>query len=496
MLSGRGAYVALQLAVLAVLGRLLTPTDYGLLSAAMVVVGFSEIVSQLGVGPALIQRLELEDRHIDTAFVSAVGLCLLLGAGIWLIAPAAAVFFHSQDLTEVIRALAWVFPISGIGTVAESLARRQLRFRLLARLDVISYAVGYGLVAIPLAFAGKGVWALVVGEITKSALRSGILLVDRPPRLRWLAEWRAFRELMYFGGGFTVGKMAYFFAMRGDNLMVGYLLGPAPLGLYSRAYQLMSGPAAALGMVLDQVLFPVMAKVQASPRRLELAYRRAVALVAALALPLSAVVFVLAPEIVRVILGPRWGDVVFPFRVLAVAMLFQTSTRISDSLARATGAVYRRAWRQIIFALLVVGGAWAGHGWGIPGVACGVLAAILINYAMMTQLCLDVAEMSWSALARAHVPALVLTALAAPVAWLVAVALRAQGLPAILVLGGALLATAGWTAWLARRHPRVLGSDLLWMLEALAARLPARFRRRLSLDRLALARMRAAGKPG
>ena len=87
---GRIAQITLQTAVLAVLARLLTPADFGVVSAALVVIGFSTITSQIGLGPALVQRRDLEQRHTDTAFVASVALGLLLGATVWLVAPVAA----------------------------------------------------------------------------------------------------------------------------------------------------------------------------------------------------------------------------------------------------------------------------------------------------------------------------------------------------------------------------------------------------------------------
>ena len=163
--------------------------------------------------------------------------------------------------------LAWVFPLQGLGVAAESLLRRELRFQWLANLDVSAYAIGYGLVGIALALAGWGVWALVAGQITQGLLRTGVLLIYRRPSLRQPFDLRAFRDLVYFGGGFTVARAANYVAVQGDNLVVGRFLGPQALGFYGRAYSLMSAPAYSFGNVLDQVLFPAMAKVQHDPQR-------------------------------------------------------------------------------------------------------------------------------------------------------------------------------------------------------------------------------------
>ena len=477
--SGKLAYAAMQLLVLAVLGRALTPTDFGVVSAALIVIAFSGIVSQLGLGPALVQRVELEPRHIHTALSASVFLGLVLGATVWLFAPLTAAFFNSPGVPPVVRALALVFPLQGLATVAESLARRELQFRWLAQLDVKAYTFGYGLVALPLALMGWGVWALVMGEIVEAGCRTLLLLLRFRPPLARLPERRAFAELMYFGGGFTVAKVANFFAVRGDNLMVGHLLGPAALGLYGRAYQLMAAPTTGFGTVLDQVLFASMARVQTEVERVRSAYRRGITLMALLILPASAVFVVLAPEIIHVVLGPRWAGVVAPFRILAVVMLFHTNSKIGDCLARATGAVYRRAWRQVLYALLVLTGAYIGQHWYVAGVACGVALAITVNFVLMSHLSLRLTGMTWVALAQAHIPAVLIATASSLLVWAGATTLRSWGAsPVIIVIATTALALACVTV-LIRLWPRLfLGPYVRWMLNTLERLLPPVVRRR------------------
>src|SRR5204862_423933 len=177
-----------------------------------------------------------------------------------------------------------------------------------------------------------------------------ILVVTRPPALRLLPDRAALGELMYYGGGFTASKIANYFALQVDNLVVGRWLGAAALGFYGRAYELMAGPPHLLGDAVDRVLFPAMASIQTDTRRLADAYRRGVALMGLIMLPASLVLFIVAPELILAMLGPRWTAVVTPFQILALGMFLRTSYRISDVTARATAAVYHRAWRQLVYA--------------------------------------------------------------------------------------------------------------------------------------------------
>ena len=468
MIYGKVAFAILQLLVLGVLARLLTPADFGVVSAAAVVIGFSAIVSQLGLGPALVQRPDLETRHIETAFTASVVLGVFLGAIIYLGAPLAAEFLRMPKVTPVLHVLAWVFPLQGLQTVASSLMSRELRFRWLANLDVITYAIGYGAIGIATALLGWGVWALVAAQMSQTLLKTAVLLTQHPPRFQQSTDRQAFRELMYFGGGFTAARIANYIALNGDNMTVGRFLGPAALGYYGRAYSLMSAPAYGFGTVLDAVLFPAMAKVQHDVPRLSAAYRRGVALIALLVLMPSLAIILLAPEVIHVALGARWSAVVAPFQILAIGMLFRTSYKMSDSITRSTGAVYRRAWRQALYALLVVGGAWIGQHWGIAGVAWGTLGALTINFLMMAQLGLDVGHVSWADFWRAHEPAVYLTLASAPVIWGSSALLRHWGLPPVVILIAVSLLALGTALVLMFRAPAVfLGQDGQWMLDTL-----------------------------
>jgi O-antigen/teichoic acid export membrane protein len=468
MFYGKGAYAVLQMVVLAVLARLVSPADFGVVSAALIVIGLSSIVSQLGLGPALVQRPQLERRHIDTAFTASLLIGIFLGAAIWLASPLAADFFRIPTVHPVLRALAWVFPLNGAATVAESLLKRNLRFRSLANLNVISYGIGYGAVGITAALLGLGVWALVIGQIAQNVLMTAMLLWLEPPRIRSLPERRAFRELMYFGGGFTIAKIANQLAQQGDYLVVGRFLGPAPLGYYGRAYNLMSAPAAGFGTILDAVLFPAMAKVQGDPHRLAAAYRRGVALVALVVLPASTALILLAPEVIHVVLGARWSAVIVPFQILVIGMLFRTSSKLSDSLTRATGAVFRRAWRQVLYAGMVVGGAYVGRSWGIVGVSWGVLLALTVNFLLMAHLSLREAQMAWADFWRAHLSASLLALASLPIVWLVTLSCRHWELPPILVLGAGLGAAFACALLLVFRAPATfLGPDGQWMVATL-----------------------------
>lgn len=472
MYSGKTVFVILRAVVLIVLARLLTPEDYGLVSAALLFVNFIQLFSQLGVGPALVQRSELEERHLKTAFTVFTLSGIFFAAAVGLSAPFINNFFHDIDgLIPVLRVAVLAFPIQGFTAVPIALMRRELRFRELAKIDVLAYGGGYGIVGIGLAFLGFGAWALVGAVIARVSIAGILLMMAQPYSKKLYFERQAFQELMRFGGGFTIARLLDYVGSQGDNAMVGRELGAEPLGIYGRAFQLITIPSDLFGVVLDEVLFPSMAKLQDDIERLKLAYRYGLSLYSLVLLPFSAIALILAPEIVSVLLGKQWGAVVLPFQILVAAMLFRAGNRTNNSVAHAKGAVYSRSWRQAIFAVTILGGAWIGSRWGVEGVASSTMVALIINYLLMGQLAISLTTLRWSEFFIAHVPGTVLAGVTLGINWAITTALRSLSVPAFLILALSSILTVAGVGVLIHLMPRLLlGADGVWMIGVLTER--------------------------
>lgn len=484
--SGTGAQAVLQFLVLGILSRLITPAEFGLLNIANIITIFAGLFSQIGIGPALIQRSTLTDDHIRSGHTLSLLLSALLTGVAWSLAPVFASAFREIDqqmLTNVTRGLSFLFLLNGVGLVARSLNHRNLNFRIKARFQVTSYIIGFGAVGVALAFLGFGTWALVWASLTQSAVASLLYLRATPHTKRPQLNWPALSGLLRFGGGFTLGQIFNRVANSSDNLIVGATMGATAVGLYGRAFQLMILPSTYFGQVLDTVLFTSMSKVQDKPQTLGAVYRRGVVAIALVVLPLSAFMFVLAPEIIRVLFGTQWDAAVPPFQIFAATMLFRTSYKMGDALSRAAGAVFRRALRQFIFSVMVVLGAWFGHYWGIVGVATGVSIAIAFNFFSMAHLSLRLTQMSWLELGRIHLPALLVSAVVLVETWGLAALLRGLALPNLIVLLGTMAVvgvTYAFLLWLA--PGRFLGSDGIWIMQTIGGYLPSGLKRRLKLQ--------------
>ena len=430
----------LSLLVLVILARLLTPVDFGLLAIAWIFIMLGNRFGQAFVGPAIIQRAELTDRHIQVGFTLSVLIGIAIAAMIWLLAPFIGDFFRESTAAQVLQALSIIFVINGIGSVPAHLLRRDLRFKELMVADILAYSIGYGLTAIVLAVQGYGVWSLVWGEIMHRAIHAAMTV--RYTRMQLYPRWalREATDLLSTGAGFSLARSFEFIARQGGYFVVGRWLGAASLGYFTRADKLILLPRNYVGQSLFHVLFPAMAQRQQGPERLATIYLHGSEVLSLVALPVSAMLFVCAPEIVSVILGGQWGPVVILLQILAFAVLFQMCDILNFAAIGALGAVYRQAWRQGLHAALVIGGAWYASRWGLEAVVIAIVGAQVLAYLLLTQLTVSLLSVRRRHLLRCCLPGLWAGAWAAAALWLTAGQVRAMDLPAVPALALELLA--------------------------------------------------------
>ena len=433
-LEGAGRTL-IQFGVLALLARLLSPEQFGVANAALVVVGISAVFSELGVGPAVVQRADLKDFHTNGAFVISCAFGVFVGLALWLLSGPLAILLKMPEVAEPLRVLAWVFPVTGAVVVSQSLLQREMRFGILARVELVVFAVGYAVPAIFLARAGYGAWALIYAYLGQMVLRSVLVFFCHAWRPKLRFSRTAFRDLLHFSGGMTLGRVANYVSGNGDNLVVGRYLGADDLGIYGRAYQLMVTPAGIIGNALEKVLFPAMVEVNQDDTSLGRAFVRGLSVLAVVMLPLSALIIVLAPEIIHLVLGPNWTAVIVPLQIMAVGLVARTSVKMSNCLMRARGVVYRWAVYYSFHAVGIVVSAWIGLYWGLVGASIGVVLNIILFFLIMAWLSMRSVRLPGRTFVSIYFAPLVLTVVVFFGTSATAAFLRDSLQPSIVVLG-------------------------------------------------------------
>lgn len=463
----------LQFGVTILLARLLPPEDFGLVALAFVVVGFATMFADVGLGPAVVQRQPLTERHVRTAFTVSLLMGAALTALLLLAAPLARHLLRDPGVVPVLRWEAWLFVFAGLGTTARALLQRALDFRRLFFVDLVSYGVGYALVSLVLALLGWGVWSLVAGALMQSLLGGLLpLLWVRHPARPLLAR-REIHDLMGFGVGATLNRIVAFVSLNGDNFVVGRWLGTHLLGLYSRAFQLSALPLGYVSSLTWSVLFAAYSEIRHDRARMSRAYLQAIQLTTLMGAPIMAGMVVAAPHLIVGLYGEAWRGAVVPLQILCAVAVFRTIYHASGALTHAMGKLYAELRRQLGYAALVLAGALLGTRFGLLGVSVGIAVAILYMYLAMAHLVVRSLECRWRDFFAAQLPGLALATVVAAAAWAARVVLERQLQSSVLILLG-IVATCAAVLPLGiyLLPPRIRPVELFRRLESVVERLP------------------------
>jgi O-antigen/teichoic acid export membrane protein len=424
----------LRLIVTILLARLLPVEAFGLLTLVMIIMNFAYRISQIGMAPALIQCKELTKTHIRVAFTVSVVSGMAITAAIYAGAPMVAAVFRNEEVTPLLRFISLSFLLSSLGSTSAALLERKLNYRKLFVVELSSYSVGYALVGVILALSGWGVWALAWAIVVESALRAVLLFVASSHPLKPSFARIETRQLLNFGVGSSLSRLANYAARNGDYFVVGRWLGATDLGLYSRAYQLISLPMYQFSSVISNVLFPVYSRMQDDTLALRRAYIASVFFSAITVIPLLTSLAIAAPEVMAGVFGPQWTGAIASLQILCLGGVFHSIYNLGDSLARAKGAVYLKFWCHTVYAACVIAGSIAGASFGINGVAVGVVVALAVIYLLLGRLSIHLTESTWKEFYLSQLPGLALGASVVAFALPVTLLLRGAQLPHLVIL--------------------------------------------------------------
>jgi lipopolysaccharide exporter len=428
------ANIALQLILSAILARLLTPQDFGLVAMALVVLNFGTFFSQLGVGRALIQKASLSAEEVRAGFTSSLFLGSLMTAIVFFLAPLVGRFYQTPDVVPILRVLSLSFIINGLSVTATSLLRRQFRFRVDSIAEVLSYLFGYGAIGIPLALAGYGVWSLVFATLSQALLTALIAYGAVRHDLRPIFGWYAYKPLYHFGSRVSLISIFEFIGYNLDTILIGRLASASALGLYNRAYLLARLPLYRLATSITKVLFPSFSQLQLEPLRFRSAYVLSLSLASAFIMPVAFGMAAASEELVRVLLGEQWTGAIPILQLLAVGMPASLLTHFSGVACEALAVLRAKLLLQVGYIACLAVLFWQFQGYGILGFAAALGVAEIGRHLAYIVLTRRVMQLSKAQLYQAYIPALMTGAFTGLAIHLVALLGRHLAIPSVLLL--------------------------------------------------------------
>jgi len=372
------ARLLMQILISAILARLLTPSDFGLIAMVTVFSSFVAIFSDFGLTSAIIQKKEVSDEALSSTFWISVGLGALLTIALAAFAPLIAAFYSEPRLTPLIVLLSTTFFIASFGNVQSALLTKSMNFKALAVIGICALGIS-GPISIFLAFSGYGVWSLAWNVV----LFTFITVVLTWIYSRWVPHFslglQHVKGLLGFGMNLTGFSFVNYFGRNLDNLLIGRFLGPTPLGFYNLAYNLLLFPLSNISDVVGRVMFPALSKIQHDKRIVREAYITSNRHIAAISLPLMMWLVITAPQLVRVVFGMKWVSAIVLVQILAI-------TAAQQSIVANAGWIYLSQGRTDVMlkvstvATIITAISFAvGLRWGVVGVA---IAYTIASYSL------------------------------------------------------------------------------------------------------------------
>ncbi|MEE8601601.1 lipopolysaccharide biosynthesis protein [Euzebya tangerina] len=357
--------------VVIVLARLLVPEDFGIVAVATVAVGVLTAIADLGFGTAIVRHPDLTDRHLNTAFWASVATGALLTAVVASAAGPVATALGDSQATPILRLMALNSTLAALSSVQMGLLKRSFRFSELAVRNIVS-TIGAAIVAIGLAWAGAGPYALAVQLLVGTALGCAML---------WrVSEWRPslsvgrseFRDLLGFSASVTGIRLMSTANKNVDNLIISLNLGSSALGIYTIAYRFYRVVVDSVLTSVSGVSLPSFARLQHDAAAMRDALYRATRISALVGIPLFAGLGLVAPTLFPAVFGPQWDEAIVPSQFLVVNGVVMSVTYFSQALLLAKGRGGLTLTMNIARLIVNTLGFLIGVQYGIVGVAASV----------------------------------------------------------------------------------------------------------------------------
>lgn len=380
-MTTRYSGILISIIIGAVLARLLSPAEFGVVALVTVFISFFNILSNVGIGPAVIQNKELTEEDVQSIFLISILLGFILALLFFLFSTVIASFYNNTELIPVTRLLSLTVLFSAFGIVPNALLLKKLKFKQVGVTTIIVQLFS-GFFAIFFAYKGFSYYALVYKSIFDGFFTFLLFYWLSPIKLKFELKKSAMNKIIRFSSFQFFFNFINYFSRNTDNLLIGKFISPTALGFYDKSYQLILMPVQNLTHVITPVLHPVLSSFQHDKDRIYNAYLKVVKLLATIGFPLSVFLYFSAHEIIFVLYGSQWEQSVPVFKILALTVGIQMVLSSSGSIFQAVNRTDLLFYSGTLSAVFMVSGICYGIfvGKSLEAIGYGLIGAFVINF--------------------------------------------------------------------------------------------------------------------
>lgn len=347
------AGLASQLVISAILARLLTPSAYGVIAIATVLIAFFNILSDVGIGVAVIQRKDLTDRDLNHLFSVNIYIGVFLSVLFFSASGIISDYYDNEQLLNVCRLLSLLILFTCARTVPMNMFYREKQFKYVAFTNLSAQLIS-GVAAIFAALAGWGVYALVLSQVMSAFLLLIIYMLKYKRHFYFKVDFSPLKRIFSYSIYNFLSTVFCYFTLNIDKLLVGKYTGTQALGYYEKSYRLVFLPITNLPFVITPVLHPLFSEFQNDFKGLQSRYLKIIQVFAYISFPLSVACFFLAKELIMIFFGDQWGEAVMPFRIMSLAISFLILDTTVGSIFNAANETKRGFYTTVIMSLIMI----------------------------------------------------------------------------------------------------------------------------------------------
>ncbi len=321
----------------AILARLLSKSDFGVVSFAMLFIGFLDTINSAGISSALIYY-QNDEEATYSAFWLDLGIGVFMVIGAWLVAPFIGEYFDDVRVVGFVRVLSIVFLIDSLEDVPKVLLTRSLSFNVKFIPDTLQ-AVIKGLASILFAVLGFGAWSLVIGQISGALVSMITFWVIVPWRPKLILSIKWLRSIFSYGGGVVASNILSYVLVNIDYLFVGYYLGAAALGIYTIAFRIPELLIVQFCSLVGKVIFPVYAKIKNESDVLNKAFLITMNYVSLVTVPIGLGLMLVAEPFVITVFTDKWSEAIPVMRAISLYALFLSLGYNANHVYKAQGEI-------------------------------------------------------------------------------------------------------------------------------------------------------------
>jgi PST family polysaccharide transporter len=367
------AFYFLSFANSIIVARILSPEDFGIMGVVAVLIHYCDSFTNFGIANAIIQRRDVKQSHVSTFFTFNLIVSLAFFIAFFFSAEQISHFFVMPELVYAIQIYSLVFLLTALTAVPQMVLRKNLRFKELAIISSIRIVVVM-VASLVLAILGWGYWSLIVATVIGQVFFVAALVFLVSYQVSLQLNLDRLKELMRFGvWDFFWGQVK----LIGDNidkLIVGKLLGAAPLGFYDKAYGLPKMPNEQVANRIQMVAFSSFSASVDNKSELKSLFIKLYTVCIVVCSPIFFGLYAVADVFTISLLGDRWAPMVSSFEILCLSFWFASVVAPITALNMALGKVKAQALMRGFLLILFIPAAIYSASYDIYYVALCVLA--------------------------------------------------------------------------------------------------------------------------